>query len=198
MANEVLTALQDLDLLGGKQKALLALSDEQTALLHGLMLRWSGSLARDLAGFDLGAYTRDPDLTFDVVQKALSLKLYVQDEGGALPYREALLAELHARIESADTAAKASYGARVALQEKQREVRELTATFHRELVSLRRSVRATLGSSHLDYQRLRVTGKAATVEPPSDEPQTTQPSTTETETASAVPPDAASARSPSS
>ena len=165
MANGVLTAIQELDRLGGKQKALLAESDEQTAQLHGLMLEWSGILVRDLASFDSEAYARNASLTFDVLQKAMSLKHFVEQEAAALPYQEELLDELKARIDSADGASKTANGARVVLQEKQREVRELSATFNKGLISLRRTVRTTLGSKHFDFHRLRVTGRAAAETP---------------------------------
>ena len=171
MANGVLTAIQELDRLGGKQKALLALSDEQTAQLHGLMLEWSGILVRDLASFDSEAYARNASLTFDVLQKAMSLKHFVEQEAAGLPYQEELRGELTARIDSADGASKTASGARVVLQEKQREVRELSASFNKGLISLRRTVRTTLGSKHFDFHRLRVTSRAA-AEPPLPEEET--------------------------
>jgi hypothetical protein len=167
-ANEVLDALVDLEELKIDQVKLVAASSEQTAVLNGVMLKWSGALARDIEGFDIGAFARDASLTFDVLRKAIGLERIVENKGADLPYREVLLAELTARIDGtreADTAAKA---ARVAVQEKQHEIRELSARFHKELVSFRRTVRGALGSKHFDYQRLRVTGRAA-AEPPDEE-----------------------------
>jgi hypothetical protein len=169
VANEVLNAINDLDRLKGTQVALLAKSNEQTAQLHGLMLGWSGLLDHDHPGFELGTFVRRPNQTFDVVQKATSLMRFVEQEGADLPYQEALLTELNARIESADGAAESASAARVALQERQREVRELAATLQKGLVSLRRAVRAMLGASHYDYQRLRASGRSAAAEPPLDE-----------------------------
>ena len=168
-ASEVLIAIQDLDRLKGRQVALLTESTEQTARLNALMIGWSGLLVSDVASFDIGAYARNANLPFDVVQKAMSLKRLVETEGADLPYQEALLTELTARIEGADGASKAASAVRVELQDKQREVRELMATFYKGLVSLRRAARAMLGANHFDYQRLRATGKAAAAEPPSDE-----------------------------
>jgi hypothetical protein len=169
MASRVLTALQDLDRLKGKQVALLTESTEQTAQLNALMIGWSGLLEHDRASFDIGAYARNPNLPFDVVQKAMSLQHFVETEGADLPYQEVLLTELTARIESADRASKSASAVRIELQDKQREVRELVTSFHKGLVSLRRALRAMLGTKHFDYQRLRATGKAAAAEPPSDE-----------------------------
>ena len=183
MASDVLAAIQDLDTLKTDQVALIGRSDEQTAVLNGLLLGWSGRLVRDVEGFDIGAYTRNANLTFDVVQKAKSLKQLVEQKGAELPYREALLTELTARIDSASSADDAAHAARVALQEKQREVRELVASFYQELVSLRRTVRAVLGSSHFDYQKLRVPERAA-AEPTSDEASETKPSETESDASS--------------
>jgi hypothetical protein len=182
-ANAVLVAIQELDQLRAKQVALLAASSEQTAVLHGVMLEWSSHLEGDLPGFEREAFTRDANLAFDVVQTAKSLMQFVEREGVDLPYREALLTELTARIDSTSGAAESAQVARNALQEQQREVRELTVRFNTELVKLRRTVRAALGSRHFDYQRLRVTSRAA-AEPPSDEAPVAVPSETETDDAS--------------
>jgi len=190
LASEVLTAITESDTLKGKQVALLAESAEQTALLNGLMIGWSGILDRDLVSFDIGTYVRNSTKAFDVVQKAISYRHFVELEGAGLPYQATLLAELTARIESADGAAKRASGARVELQEKQRRVRELTATFHKRLISLRRALRAMLGSNHFDYQRLRRPKAAATAEPPSDaapDATSTVPSTTGGEPTSRAP-----------
>ena len=54
------------------------------------------------------------------------------------------------------------------MQEKQREIRERSAEFHKELVSFRRTLRAALGSNHIEYQKLRLTGRAD-AEPPTEE-----------------------------
>lgn len=168
LANSVLVAIHTLDTLKADQVALLALSKQQTTLLHGLMLEWSGPLSRDLEGFDHASFSRDATLTFDVGSKASSLKQLVEQKGAHLHYRQALLTELTARIDSANEAQTASNTARVTLQEKQREVRELMAAFHKELIALRRTARAALGSSHIDSQRLRATGRAVVEEPPGE------------------------------
>src|SRR6186997_558808 len=55
VVNGVLNAIKEVDTLKGKQVALRAVSTEQTAQLHALMLGWSGLLDRDLASFDSGA-----------------------------------------------------------------------------------------------------------------------------------------------
>ena len=175
MANGVLAAIHELDTLKTDQVALIGSSDEQTAVLNGVLLAWSGRLVRDVEGFDIGAYTRNASLTFDVVQKAGSLKQLVEQKGAELPYREELLSELTARISSASEADESAQRARVTLQEKQRQVRELVSQFYQELVSLRRTVRAVLGASHYDYQRLRVPERAV-AEPPSSEAPLTEPS----------------------
>jgi hypothetical protein len=168
LANEVLVAIRTLDMLKADQVALMAASKRETNELHGVMLEWSGHLGRDLEGFDLASFSRDATLTFDVGAKASSLKQLVEQKGAHLHYREALLTELTARIDSANEAQTGSQAARVALQEKQREVRELMAAFYKELIALRRTVRAALGSSHFDSQRLRATGRARVEEPPGE------------------------------
>jgi hypothetical protein len=178
-ADAVLVAIQELDQLKTQQVALLAASTEQTAVLNGVMLEWSSHLEGDIPGFEREAFTRNVSMPFNVVQTAASLKQLVELQGVDLPYREALLTELTARIDSASGAAESAQVARTAVQKKQREVRELTIRFNTELVKLRRTVRAALGSSSFDYQRLRVTSRAVT-EPPSDEAPQTEPSETET------------------
>jgi hypothetical protein len=178
-ANGVLVAIQDLELLKNQQVKLLAGSAEQTAQLHDLMLRWFGPLAHDIEGFDTGALAHDADLHFDVMQKAKLLKRSVEEQGAGLPYQEALLAELNARIEGADEAAKSAYAMRAVVQEKRAVVRKLSATLYKELVSLRRTVRGSLGSTHVDNQRLRARSGRAAAEPPSDEAPEAEPSETE-------------------
>jgi len=181
VANGVLIAIQDLEMLKNQQVKLLAASAEQTAQLHGLMLRWFGPLAHDIEGFDPAAFAHDADRNFDVTHKGKLLKRHIEEKGAGLPYQEALLAELTARIDGAAEAAKSAYTARAVLQEKQREVRERSAAFYKELVSLRRTVRGSLGSTHVDNQRLRArTGRAA-AEPPSDEAEGATPSATGSE-----------------
>jgi len=197
-AKSVLVAIQDLDMLKSQQVKWLAASAEQRAQLHALMLRWSGSLAHDLEDFDSGAFVRDADLTFDVVQKALLLKRYVEDKGAELPYQEALLAELSARIEGADQAARSAYTARVAVQEQRSEVRARSATFYKELVGLRRTVRGVLGTTHLDNQRLRARPSRVAEEPPDDEDPVTDERATQSETASTAPSTGSSSASASS
>lgn len=183
-ANEAVSAIQDLDVLKIQQVKLLDASDEQIAVLHGVMLEWSSHLARDMRGFDLGLFTRDANHSLDVLKKAESLKQVVEEAGVELPYQGTLLAELTARIDGANEARSSAQTARVALQEKQREVRELIVRFHKELVSLRRTVRAALGSSHIDYQRLRVPLRAAADEPEGAEAPVTEPSAPETDRSS--------------
>ena len=167
-AHEVLSALIDLKELKIDQVKLVAASRVQTAVCNGVMLKWSGALARDIEGFDIGDFARDASLTFDVLRMAIAQKQIVENKGADLPYREVLLTELTASITSASEADSSAKAARVAVQEKQQEIRELSARFHKELVSFRRTVRGALGSRHFDYQRLRVTGRAA-AEPPDEE-----------------------------
>jgi hypothetical protein len=165
-ANGVLTALQELEQLKIDQVKLVGASKQQIAALNGVMLDWSGPLERDIEGFDSGVFTRDVKLLFDVLQKAIVLKQTVEQQGVDLPYRELLLTELSARIDGASGTDESAQTARVAVQEKQREVRELSARFHKELVSFRRTLRAALGSSHIDYQRLRVMSRSPAEPPP--------------------------------
>jgi hypothetical protein len=167
-ANRVLSALPGLEQLKMDQVKLVQASKQQTAELNDRMVYWLGPVARDLEGFDIGAFTRDAKRPFDVLQKGTVLKQIVEQQGVDLPYRELLLTELTARIDSTREADQAAQAARVAVQQKQAEIRQRSAEFHKELVSFRRTVRGALGSNHYDYQRLRVTGRDDDAEPPDE------------------------------
>ena len=167
-ANEVLTALLGLEQLKMDQVKLVQASKQQTAELNDRMVYWLGPVARDLEGFDTGAFARDAKRPFDVLQKGTVLKQIVEQQGVDLPYRELLLTELTARLDGTREADESAQAARVTVQAKQAEIRERSAQFHKELVSFRRTVRGALGPRHYDYQRLRVTGRAD-AEPPDEE-----------------------------
>jgi hypothetical protein len=114
-----------------------------------------GRVARDVPGFDL----RDDspsDTPLDVISDAGRVVRVMREEGKDLPYAAVTLATIEPRIEAASTAYTAAENARVALQEQQAETRARAVELQRELTQLRRALRAQLGSSHADYQRLRV------------------------------------------
>ena len=58
-------------------------------------------------------------------------------------------------MEKAELIWAAAQTARVELQQSQATVREHAVAFNRELIALRRILRATVGTHHLDYQTLR-------------------------------------------
>jgi len=75
-------------------------------------------------------------------------------------------------LEDTHSSAKAAYDAtqagRVAVQVKQRELRTVAAEVQKELVKLRSAVRIALGSTHIDFQRLRVRSTRPEAEVPDD------------------------------
>jgi hypothetical protein len=73
-----------------------------------------------------------------------------------LPFAAQALSELETTYGSAKETYDAAQALRVAVQVKQRELHAVAAAVQRELVKLRTVVRIVLGSSHLDFQRLRL------------------------------------------
>ena len=105
-------------------------------------------------------------------------------EHGDLALAAEALSELETKYSSATAAYEAAQEGRVAMQAKQRELQAVAADVHAELVKLRRVLRIALGSSHVDYRRLRVRSVRANSEVPGESTQapaqtaTPRPSTT--------------------
>jgi hypothetical protein len=77
-------------------------------------------------------------------------------EHGELQVAAQALGEIEAQHEVAKAAHAAALTGRIAVQTKQRELQVLAADVQNELVKLRRVIRIVLGSSHIEYQRLRL------------------------------------------
>jgi hypothetical protein len=82
------------------------------------------------------------------------LKLLSQLESGA--QGEPLKAQLEAALQAAQKQWGEAQAARMTLQQYQAELREHAKVLNRELVALRRVLRAVVGTSHLAFQTLRV------------------------------------------
>ena len=90
-------------------------------------------------------------------------------ENGEVAYANEALGALEEKHSRAKEAYDAAQEGRVAVQEKQRELQLAAAGVHEELVRLRKALRKLLGSSHFDYQRLRIGKPRGGVEPPVEE-----------------------------
>jgi hypothetical protein len=151
---------------------LLQASVEATAALNRATSAWLGPVGRDLPDFDARAFGVNREVDQDALSEARRLIDVVQTHGEALPYAGTLVAEITSHIEAAEQANAAAQEARVVLQGLQGQTRELGASLQRELVALRRTLRAELGVHHLDYQRLRAPRPPRSVEELVEEPAT--------------------------
>jgi hypothetical protein len=115
--------------------------------------------------------TRTPDASLANATSVMAL----YREHGELPYAAQALSDLEEKSSNAKAAYDAQQAGRVAVQEKQRELQSIAAGVQAELVKLRRALRRLLGSSHFDYQRLRV----STARADADVPDETTPVTAE-------------------
>lgn len=132
---------------------------------------WIGPLSADVDGFVGASFLRTTNVTLDVLEDAEGVLEVVRSQVPALPYADTLLSQLSAAMTSAREADTAAQLSTVAVQHAQGSLRSLGRELNRLLIGLRRAVRATLGRSHVDYQRLRV-ARAGTAEEP---PDTTTP-----------------------
>ena len=94
-----------------------------------------------------------------------------------LPYAAQAVSEIEAKYSTAKPAYEAAQAGRVAVQLKQHELRAVAADVQKELVKLRTVVRMTLGSSHADFQRLRLHNARPDTESPDEStPETAESS----------------------
>lgn len=141
--------------LKARLAVLLEASASATAALYKGTSAWLGPIGRDLPGFDGRGFGVDPTVDEDVLADARRLLDLVQADGQSLPYAAALIEEISRLATATQVAHAAAQEVRVALQMQQGQTRSLGVKLQRELVALRRTLRAELGTHHVDYQRLR-------------------------------------------
>jgi hypothetical protein len=131
-----------------------------TKVLHTTLRSWLGWLARDFDDFDGSAFSSEPSTPDDVIADGERMVDFVARHeattGEKLPYADKLIAEVSQALGAARKEWTEAQDAMVAHQELQAQVRALAGELQQNLVALRRTLRTVLGTSHKDYQKLRL------------------------------------------
>jgi len=121
---------------------------------------WLGWLARDFDDFDGSAFSSDTSTPDDVIADGERIVDFVARHealtGEALPYGAKLIEDVSQALGEARKEWTEAQDAMAEHQEKQAEVRRLASELQQNLVALRRTLRTVLGTSHRDYQKLRL------------------------------------------
>jgi len=142
-------------MLVGANKKLAIEGAAQIDELDRLTRSWSAHLQLGtlLDSEEVGiTHARTPEGILDDAQSVMDT-LRDHEE---LAFAAQALSEIEASYSTAKPAYDAVQAGRVAVQAKQRERQAVAADVQKELVKLRTVVRIALGTSHIDYQRLRV------------------------------------------
>jgi hypothetical protein len=145
----------ELMMLVGTNKKLAIEGAAEIAELDGSTRVWSAHLQNgtSLDSEEVGiTNTRTSEGIFD---NALGVMDTLRNHE-ELPFAAQALSELEDEYSTAKATYDALQTGRVAVQAKQRELQAIAAAVQKELVKLRTVVRIVLGTSHLDYQRLRL------------------------------------------
>ena len=128
-------------------------------VLRQTVQAWAAPLLRDLPGLDLGVFLAPNAVPDDLIETAgrllTSLAARQQSDTAPPAYFERLVAEVQAARDAAITARNDAQDLLAQIQEHKAEVRRLAAEVQSGLVRLRQTLRAVLGTSHRDYQKLR-------------------------------------------
>lgn len=122
--------------------------------------RWTGIVTRDIPGFTLASFLDGDALSDDLIggaERFLEVVRGFKGSNGEAPsYVADLLARVTPLLEEATQSWDAAQNHMAAERELLRQTRAAAALVQKELVALRRTLRATLGSTHRDYQVLRI------------------------------------------
>jgi hypothetical protein len=162
------SASRDIRQLKLDQGARLAERDARVKALQQTVSAWTGHVNHDVPGFDASAILVSDEAVLDLVANGRAIAETLTERGAELPYAATAASALGSACDAVEEAYQQAKEARVAVQSKQREMREVGDQLYDELVRLRRTLRATLGASHLDYLRLRVVRPRAELEPPGE------------------------------
>lgn len=168
-----LALLDKVNAMTANQRRTLAEARARVAELYRAVATWLGLLARDMPEVDMGEPDGDSRVLDDVMRRATTLieNVRLHGERGAQPlsYAQALTTELETLIARATEANRVAEDARAELQERRRDLRAIASGLHDELIALRRVLRSVLGSTHVDYQKLRLNRIRRSDEDPDDE-----------------------------
>jgi hypothetical protein len=181
-------ARTELRTLVAAHKKLAVLSAAEIDALDAVTRIWGANLQLNTAldSEDIGiTRARSPEAKLYNAQNVME----TLQQNGEVELAAEALSEIEAKLSTAKAAYDATQAARVAVQVKRHELQAVAEDVHDELVKLRRVARIALGSSHHDYQRLRIRNARAgtdaldesapeTAEGASESDGTAQPSST--------------------
>jgi hypothetical protein len=121
---------------------------------------WIDLLRRDVAEFDPEPYSTRSSVPDDVINAASGIiefvRYYQEHSDRPLVYGSELLASLTILLESTQEKWEQAQDAMAKQQELEAATREAAVKLNDELKALRSVLRRVLGSSHRDYQKLRI------------------------------------------
>jgi hypothetical protein len=146
--------------------------------LEATMSSWKPHIARERPGFDLTTIGDRPTVPEDLIQDAIALADELDAirsaDGTTPPWATAAATTLRQKAELAEREADEAAQADATRNEQLATVRANKAAFDAELSLLRETLRALLGRSHPDFQKLRAEKASAPDE--EDDPNAPQPS----------------------
>lgn len=157
--------------------------DEGYATTRNLRLAsngWVDLLKRDVADFDTDRYSSQSTVPDDVMNAASGIlefvRYYQEHSEEPLAYSSELIESLTVLLQTTREKWEQAQDAMTEQQELKATTREAAARLHDELKALRSVLRRVLGTSHRDYQKLRVLrGRELTLD------ESEMPETTDTE-----------------
>lgn len=120
---------------------------------------WTPLLVDDLPGFDRGEFASDDSVPDDLFQRVERLIKIVEQHAtteSAFAYAEQMVADLRAALDSAKADSRAVGDSTSREADMRATARSAADRFHRDLIAFRRTLRAHVGRSHPEYQKLRV------------------------------------------
>lgn len=151
----LLAVRRELKDLAATSKKLSALSSAEIDGLDAVTRTWGAHLmiGTSLDFEDIGILeARTPEGMLDNARNLVErLRNYEE-----LTFTVDALSEVEQKHDHAKAAHETALAGRIAMQLKQRDLQAAAADFQKELVKFRTVVRIALGTSHIDFQRLRV------------------------------------------
>lgn len=133
--------------------------NESIEQLRRKLSGWTPLVAGDLPGFDRSEFAADETVADDLFQRVERLLKIVErqaTDGVTLPYAENLATDLGEALAAAKEDAKVVGTSSSEEADLRAAARDAADRFHDDLISFRRTLRAHVGRSHPEYQKLRV------------------------------------------